>query len=112
MTRHSTTTETEPPDFLTVEEAAVVLRIGRTTAYELARGFLAGNEADGIPVVRIGRQMRVPRCELEALLGSPITWPLPTPEPLTAPNATTAHHPRASRRNGTRSGDQPRLFTT
>jgi len=111
MTRRTTTTETEPPDFLTVEEAAVVLRVGRTTAYELARGFLAGNEADGIPVVRVGRQMRVPRCKLEDLLGSSITWPLPTVDPPTAPKAPPAPHRRAARRNGSRSGDQPRLFT-
>ena len=46
MTRRTTTIETEPPDFLTVEEAATVLRIGRTTAYELAGGFLAGTAPD------------------------------------------------------------------
>jgi excisionase family DNA binding protein len=111
MTRGTTTTETEPPDLLTVEEAAVVLRVGRTTAYEFASGFLAGDHADGIPVVRIGRQKRVPRCKLEGLLGSPITWPLPTVGESTAPRATAAHDPRAARRIGTRSGDQSRPFT-
>ena len=34
-----------PPDFLTVEEAADVLRIGRTSAYRQAGGYLATNGA-------------------------------------------------------------------
>jgi hypothetical protein len=64
-----------PPDFLRVEEAAAVLRIGRTSAYDLARQFLATNGAAGLPVVRLGRLLRVPRRHLEQLLGGPITWP-------------------------------------
>ena len=64
-----------PPDFLTVEEAGDVLRIGRTAAYQLAREFLATGGSTGIPVVRYGRQLRVPRCRLEDVLGGPLTWP-------------------------------------
>jgi hypothetical protein len=63
------------PDFLTVEETGEVLRIGRTAAYQLARQFLATDGVAGIPVVRYGRQLRVPRCRLEDVLGGPITWP-------------------------------------
>jgi hypothetical protein len=63
---------------LRVEEAAAVLRIGRTSAYDLARQFLATNGAVGLPVVRVGRQLRVPRFQLERLAGGPITWPPPT----------------------------------
>ena len=63
------------PDFLRIEEAAKVLRIGRTSAYELAREFLATAGASGLPVVRIGHQLRVPRRRLEELAGGPITWP-------------------------------------
>ena len=63
------------PDFLRVEEAARVLRIGRTSAYELAREFLVTGGASGLPVVRIGRQLRVPRHRLEDLAGGPISWP-------------------------------------
>ena len=63
------------PDFLRIEEAAKVLRIGRTTAYELAREFLATAGASGLPVVRIGHQLRVPRRRLEELAGGAITWP-------------------------------------
>jgi hypothetical protein len=66
------------PDFLTVEEAAGVLRIGRTAAYQLAREFLASDGARGMPVIRYGRQLRVPRCRLEQQLGGPISWPVST----------------------------------
>jgi hypothetical protein len=40
---------------LTVMEAASILRIGRTTAYALAREFLRTNGASGLPVVRVGK---------------------------------------------------------
>ncbi len=63
------------PDFLTVEEAARVLRIGRTAAYELARRFEATEGQEGIPVVRVGRLMRVPRAALERWAGGPLSHP-------------------------------------
>jgi excisionase family DNA binding protein len=63
------------PDLLTVEEAAKVLRIGRTMAYQLAQTSLATNGAEGIPCRRVGRLLRVPSSELAALVGGPITWP-------------------------------------
>jgi hypothetical protein len=72
---------TSPPDFLRVEEAAAVLRIGRTVAYQLAQRFLATGGAEGLPVVRYGKQLRVPRCRLEADLGGPISWPISSVEP-------------------------------
>jgi hypothetical protein len=67
------------PDLLTIEEAAAVLRIGRTAAYQLARHYLASGAKEGVPVVRVGRLLRVPRVELEKLIGGPITWPLLVP---------------------------------
>jgi len=57
-----------PPAFLTVEEAAAVLRIGRTAAYALTRQWRATGGAEGLPVVRFGRLLRVPVHELEKLL--------------------------------------------
>jgi Helix-turn-helix domain len=63
------------PDFLTVEEAAAVLRIGRTPAYELARRFEATNGEEGLPCERFGKSLRIPRYAIEAILGGPITWP-------------------------------------
>ena len=64
-----------PPDFLTLDEAAAVLRVGRSTAYREANAFEASKGATGIPVVRYGKQFRVPRFRLEEQLGGPITWP-------------------------------------
>jgi excisionase family DNA binding protein len=52
------------PAVLTVEEAAKVLRISRGSAYESVR-------AGGIPSIRIGRTIRVPRHALLAMLGEP-----------------------------------------
>jgi excisionase family DNA binding protein len=50
------------PPFLRVEEAAALLRISRSSAYEaVARGEL--------PVVKFGRRLRVPRAVLARLAG-------------------------------------------
>jgi excisionase family DNA binding protein len=45
-------------ELLRVEEAARVLQIGRTKVYELIG-------AGGLPVIRIGRSVRIPRRGLE-----------------------------------------------
>ena len=50
------------PDFLTIEEAARVLRIGRGQAYELARLWRATDGAQGLPNVEFGtKTKRVPK---------------------------------------------------
>jgi excisionase family DNA binding protein len=54
----------ELPGFLTVEEAAAVLRIGRTCAYQLAQPWRATGGESGLPVLQFGRQLRVPRSAL------------------------------------------------
>ncbi len=48
---------------LTIEEAAAALGISRGLAYELAR-------TGGLPVVRLGRRLVVPRTRLEAMLAA------------------------------------------
>lgn len=53
---------------LTVEEAAEVLRIGRGTAYALARRFRETGGREGLPVIVLGRSLRVPRVGLDRLL--------------------------------------------
>lgn len=60
------------PEFLTVEEAAKILRIGRTAAYLAAKRFRESNGAEGLPVVAIRGSLRVPRRKLEQLAGGPI----------------------------------------
>ena len=56
-------------DVLTVEEAAEVLRISRASAYEAARVWRA-TRSDGLPVVRLGRRLLVPKAALETLLAT------------------------------------------
>ena len=45
---------------LTVEEAAAVLRIGRSLAYRLAGDYLNTGGTTGMPVLRFGSCLRVP----------------------------------------------------
>ncbi len=59
----------ELPIALTVAEAAAVLRISRTTLYELIRRWHASAGAEGIRAVRLGRQLRVPRIAILEFLG-------------------------------------------
>lgn len=54
----------ELPLLLTVEEAAAVLRIGRTLAYSLARRYEESGGVVGLPVIRLGGCLRVPRWAL------------------------------------------------
>ena len=58
----------ELPVVLTIEEAARVLRIGRSAAYELARQWRATDGRVGLPVVAFGRRLRVPRAALIRLI--------------------------------------------
>ena len=61
----------ELPEFLTVEEAAAVLRIGRTSAYLLAQQWRHTGGRSGLPVQRLGRLLRVPRSALEHMAVAP-----------------------------------------
>jgi hypothetical protein len=94
------------PNVLTVEEAAKVLRIGRTSAYQLAQRFEATGGAEGLPVIRVGHLLRVPVPELERRLGGPLSAASPgsvIPVPEVAPfpetdRRTVDHVARAARR--------------
>jgi len=81
------------PDLLTVEEAARVLRIGRTAAYEQTKRFEETGGQEGIPVIRVGRLMRVPRAALERWSGGPLSASLRSAEPSPAePTAQRRRH--------------------
>ena len=56
------------PAMLTVEEAARLLRVGRSLAYQLASRYLASDGSEGIPVLRLGGVLRVPTSALETLI--------------------------------------------
>ena len=59
------------PDFLTIEEAAKILRIGRGQAYELARRWRVTGGAEGLPNVEIGtKTKRVPKTAIARYLES------------------------------------------
>lgn len=107
------------PDLLTVMEAAGVLRVGRTTAYEQVGKYFDTDGADGMPCIRVGGQLRVPRVLFEEWLGFRITvWP-----PLEAPDdgddaalvAPTTVEPvptvGASRRRSKTAAQSSRLFS-
>ena len=61
--------EGQLPDdpLLTVEEASRVLRIGRSLAYQLAAEYDASSGLGGLPVIRVGGCLRVPRWALVEL---------------------------------------------
>jgi Helix-turn-helix domain len=116
------TSASEPPDFFTVEEAARVLRIGRTAAYALARTWRNTDGREGLPVVPVGRLLRVPRAALERMAGRPIAVPVvvedpsqhvseqPEAEPShTSPRRATNPRPRRARSTA---GDEPTLPLT
>lgn len=56
------------PMMLKVEEAASVLRIARSTAYELASAYVESGGTVGLPVLRVGSVLRVPRFALLQLV--------------------------------------------
>jgi hypothetical protein len=53
------------PDFLTIPEAARVLRVSRGAAYAAARLFRESGGRSGLPVVCVGRRSyRVPKAAM------------------------------------------------
>lgn len=66
MSATETDTSTE---VLTIDEAAAILRISRNAAYAAARQWRDTDGEHGIPCIEIGRTLRVPRPELNRLLG-------------------------------------------
>ena len=63
------------PDVLTIDEAADVLRISRNQAYALAKQWRETGGEEGLPVVELGRNLRVPKAGLARLLCGDIPLP-------------------------------------
>jgi hypothetical protein len=87
------------PLMLTVEQARMVLGIGRSLAYAEVRRYLATGGREGIPAVRIGSAIRVPRVGLVDLM-------LAAPAP--AVSGSAAVHAVTSTPSPHRSSDQTR----
>ncbi len=121
----------EVPDLLTVEEAARYLRIGRTKAYAMTRQWRSSGGQAGLPVVDLDHVLRVPRSELEQVIGTKLTAPVfevinQAPPPVLAAASTSpseedtseplvvqepARRARRTRRSDARTS-QPGLFDT
>jgi hypothetical protein len=69
ITPTDTSIDAKTAEVLTIDETAAVLRISRNAAYAAAREWRATGGKTGIPCIEIGRTLRVPRAELERLLG-------------------------------------------
>jgi excisionase family DNA binding protein len=57
-------------EWLTVDEAAERLRIGRTLAYSLTKEYLTSDGERGLPCRRFGRAIRVPAAALDDFAAS------------------------------------------
>jgi excisionase family DNA binding protein len=57
------------PLMLTIEEAAEVLRVSRTSAYKLVDEYRKTNGREGLPHVRLGGRLLVRRVDLAAIVG-------------------------------------------
>ena len=59
--------KTVEPAFVRVRDAALILGISKSAAYELANAWLVTEGRAGLPAVRMGRCILVPRAALERL---------------------------------------------
>jgi hypothetical protein len=103
---------------LTVEEAARLIRVGRTKAYAMTRQWRTTNGQAGLPVVDFGDVLRVPRRALEELLGVELHGDLARPPTVDEPAAPTsvpatvdAEAPPAPRRRSSRGRSTSREAT-
>lgn len=60
----------KPPALLTVEEACLLLRVGRTKGYAMAKEWRESGGASGLPVIDFGDVLRVPLAGLEKMTGA------------------------------------------
>jgi hypothetical protein len=63
------------PPFMTIEQAAKVLQLGRSKTYELSVEWERTGGASGLPFVWFGHQKRIPRAVLERFIDKTLTPP-------------------------------------
>lgn len=63
------------PAFMTVEQAAQVLQLGRSKTYQLSVEWERTGGSSGLPFVWFGRQKRIPRAALERFIEKALTTP-------------------------------------
>ena len=54
---------------LTVGDAAKALGISRTVAYRMANEYVESGGEEGLPAIRLGKRLVVPKAMLDELLG-------------------------------------------
>lgn len=59
--------KTGEPAFFQVREAAVILGMSRSATYDMANVWLATEGRMGLPAVRIGRRILIPRSAIDRL---------------------------------------------
>ena len=85
------------PAVLTIEEAAAVLRIGRTKAYAMSREWRSTQGRTGLPVIDFSGILRVPRAALVTMIGVPVgSLGAPAPSPAEESRGGSPSHDEAA----------------
>ena len=92
----------ELPLLLTVDEAARVLRIGRSKAYEMTKLYGTSGGTQGLPVLRLGDLLRVPRFALHEFVTTGRIVQLIPPVEYATDHATPTKKQRRPRRSSDR----------
>ncbi len=92
------------PLMLTVEDAARVLRIGRSHAYNLTKVYFGSGGTLGLPALRLGDLLRIPKAALHELVTTGrVVQLIPTPVGDATPCATAARNTSRPGRRADRS---------
>ena len=87
------------PLLLTVAEAARLLRISRSKAYEMAKAYTVSGGTTGLSVLRLGDLLRVPRFALhEFVTTGHIVQLMPQPEQHATDDVSLSRKPARTRR--------------